>query len=159
MPKAKRVFLLFLPGCADEQKATDDDKISAASQKVTVKKILAANHPDARLSSVDSITVTRSGENDTETYFDKDNYIFETSVSAEKSRLIENLSEQISKIGTSFYRSAFEYATNPEEWYPYLIFPSTLSSYFKRMHRWTRGDWQLLPFLRGRMEQFPRKLG
>ena len=29
-------------------------------------------------------------------------------------------------------------------------FPGSLLSYYKRLHRWTRGDWQLLPFLRGR---------
>lgn len=29
-------------------------------------------------------------------------------------------------------------------------FPGSLVSYFKRLHRWTRGDWQLLPFLKGR---------
>ncbi|MDO4739582.1 MAG: glucoamylase family protein [Eubacteriales bacterium] len=29
-------------------------------------------------------------------------------------------------------------------------FPAALHSLLKRTHRWTRGDWQLLPFLRGR---------
>ena len=29
-------------------------------------------------------------------------------------------------------------------------FPATYSSYCKRQHRWTRGDWQLLPFIFGK---------
>ena len=29
-------------------------------------------------------------------------------------------------------------------------FPETLSGYIKRLHRWTRGDWQLIPFLFGK---------
>ncbi|MEG2858809.1 MAG: glucoamylase family protein, partial [Clostridia bacterium] len=28
-------------------------------------------------------------------------------------------------------------------------FPSSVQGYFKRMHRWTRGDWQLAPFIFG----------
>lgn len=28
-------------------------------------------------------------------------------------------------------------------------FPATLSGYLRRLHRWTRGDWQLLPFILG----------
>lgn len=31
-------------------------------------------------------------------------------------------------------------------------FPSNVKSYYSRMHRWTRGDWQLIPWLRRRVE-------
>lgn len=32
--------------------------------------------------------------------------------------------------------------------------PATLSGWIRRLHRWTRGDWQLLPFLRDRRMDF-----
>ncbi len=45
---------------------------------------------------------------------------------------------------------AFAGAALVEDAAVYDGFPATLSGYLRRLHRWTRGDWQLLPFILGK---------
>lgn len=62
--------------------------------------------------------------------------------------LLENTFAPETLLSHDLIEGAFLRAGYASEVRLYESFPKDVLSYLKRMHRWTRGDWQLLPYMR-----------
>jgi len=117
---------ICVSGCADKDAKTEE-KAPPSKEKITMEKLIAANHPDARLEKADSFLLERSGDNEYLLYLDKEGTLLESFPHEETFRLTVDLSYEISKIGESYERNTVSYVSPEEEWYPFLLFPSSLS--------------------------------
>ncbi len=121
------VFLLLLAGCAEAGDKKTEENGSSATKKVTVERLLAANHPDKRLEKADNILLERKGDGEYILYTDTKGTLFESFPDEGMDRLTVELSYQITKTGESFKKNTVPYVSPEEEWYPFLLFPSSLS--------------------------------
>lgn len=128
----KRIFLVFLAlallfplGCQSASSPETKDKPVAELKSITMKKILAANHPDARLKKAENVRLERDDEYSL--FFDKNGNVLETIPAEETFRLTVDLSKQIIQMGDTLKEDGLPYASPEEEWYPYLLFFSVFS--------------------------------